>query len=102
LGVERFLVARAIENEAELRLCCEATSSGSAVVCRLTVSVEEMKRRVKMREPGIWQQKYVARVEDLNAILDRVKVEDFSIQNERHSLTEVAMEMLFRAGWIRG
>jgi hypothetical protein len=59
-----------------------------------------MKQRVKSRESGISQQEYVARVEELNAVLDRVQLEDFGVINEDRPLTEVAREVLVRAGWI--
>ena len=36
----------------------------------------------------------------LNAILDRARLEDFSVTNENRSLPDVAQEMLVKAGWI--
>ena len=100
LGVQRFLLARAIEDEAQLRLCRDIIPAASTVVCRLTASIETMKRRVQMRDFGISGREYVARVTKLNVILDRAQLEDFAVTNEDRSLTEVALEMLIRAGWI--
>jgi hypothetical protein len=100
LGVERFQLARAIEDDAQLRLCREIIPAANTVVCRLTASIETMKRRVQMRDPGISQREYVVRVAKLNAILDRARLEDFSVVNEDRSLTEVALEMLVEARWI--
>jgi len=99
-GVHRFLLARAIEDEAQLRLCLSSIPSASAVICRLTASIDAMKRRVQMRDLGMSQREYVARVTKLNAILDRAQLEDFAVTNEDRSLTEVALELLVRAGWI--
>jgi phosphosulfolactate synthase (CoM biosynthesis protein A) len=99
LGVTRLLLARAMENRAELELC-RVVSATNMVVCRLTASVEAMELRIKMRESGVLQRKYVARVAELNAILDRARLEDFTITSENPSLTEVAHEMLVKAGWI--
>jgi hypothetical protein len=59
-----------------------------------------MQQRVKVRESGVSQGEYVARVAKLNVILDRVRLEDFTITNENRSLTEVAHEMLVKALWI--
>jgi hypothetical protein len=59
-----------------------------------------MERRVKERESGASQREYVARVAKLNVILDRARLEDLSISTENRSATEVAREMLVRAGWI--
>ena len=100
LGVQRFLLARAIEDEAQLKLCREIIPAANTVVCRLVASIEAMKRRVRMRELGISQREYVARVAQLNAILDRARLEDFAVRNEDRPLTEVAIDVLVQAGWI--
>ena len=100
LGVTRFLLARALENRAELDLCRSIVSAANTAVCRLTASVETMEQRVRMRESGVSQRAYVARVAELNIILDRARLEDFSLASENRPLTEVAHEMLVTAGWI--
>ncbi len=100
LGVKRVLMARAMEDRAELELCRGAVSATSTAVCRLTANMEVMEQRVKKRESGVLQREYVARVVKLNDILDRARLEDFSVANENRPLREVAYEMLLRAGWI--
>ena len=100
LGVRRLLLARALEDRAELELCRRLVSAKNTVVCRLTASIEAMRQRVQTRESGVLQRKYVARVAKLNAILDRARLEDFTVTNENRSLTEAAHEMLVKAGWI--
>lgn len=100
IGVERLLLARAMEGHAELELCRGIISATNTVVCRLTATIEAMEQRVKMRESGALQRDYVARVTELNAILDRARLEDFTLSNENRSLTDVAHEMLVESGWI--
>jgi hypothetical protein len=100
LGVRRLLLARAMEDRAELELCRGIISATNTVVCRLTASIEAMQQRVNMRESGVSQGEYVARVAKLNVILDRARLEDFTVSSESRSLTEVAHEMLVKAGWI--
>ena len=100
LGVTRFLLARALENRCELDICRGIVSAVNTTVCRLTANVEMMGARVKRRESGVSQREYVSRVAELNVILDRARLEDFSVVNENRPLTEVAHEMLVRAGWI--
>jgi hypothetical protein len=100
LGVRRFLVARAIEDDARLKLCREIIPAANTVVCRLTASAETAKRRVEMRELGISRREYVARAAKLNVILDRAQLENFAVTNENRPLTDVALEMLVKAGWI--
>jgi hypothetical protein len=100
LGVQRFLVARAIEDRTQLKLCRDIIPAVNTVVCRLTASLEAMERRVQIRDLGIWQREYVARVAKLNVILEHARLEDFAITNENRSLTDVALEMLVKAEWI--
>jgi hypothetical protein len=59
-----------------------------------------MRQRVMMRESGFLQQQFVDRVSELNNILARAQLEDFAIVNENRSLTDVAREMLIKAGWL--
>jgi hypothetical protein len=100
LGVRRLLLARAMEDRTELALCRGAVSAANTAVCRLIAGIETMEQRVKTRETGERQNEFVARVRKLNSILDRAQLEDFAISNEDRSLTEVAHEMLLKAGWI--
>jgi hypothetical protein len=100
LGVQRFLVARAVEDYAQLKLCRDIVPAVNTVVCRLTASIEAMKRRVQTRDPGMSRRESVARVAKLNVILDGARLEDFAVANENRSLTEVALEVLAKAGWI--
>ena len=100
LGVHRFMVARAIEDAGELKLCRDIFSAASTVICRLTASLETMEQRVQERESGIAQLNYVARVAKLNAILDRGRLEDFTVTNENRPVTDVAIEILTKAGWL--
>lgn len=99
-GVRRLLLARAVENPAELEKCRVAVSATSTVVCRLTASIQTMQLRVRARELGPMQGESVARAAKLNQILDRARLEDFTITNENRPPAEVAWEMLLKAGWI--
>ena len=100
LGITRLLLARAMEDRGELELCQSIVSAANTIVCRLTASVAEMQQRVKMRETGTLQRQFVDRVVILDAILDRATLEDFAVVNENRSLSDVAQEMLIKAGWI--
>jgi hypothetical protein len=99
-GVQRFLLARAMESRAELELCRSAVAAANTAVCRIAASLETMQQRVKMREAGILQAEFVARVAILNEILDRAHLENFTITSENRPVNEVALEMLVKAGWI--
>ena len=100
LGVTRLLLARAMEDRAELELCRSMVSAAKTTICRLTAGIATMQQRVKQRESGVLQSEFVDRVAILDAILDRAHLEDFTIINEGRSLNDVAQEMLMKAGWI--
>src|SRR6266566_3544740 len=97
LGVDRFMVARAVENQAELERCVNGVAAQEVVVCRVSASVKTMQQRVGSRESGVARGKYVKRVGILNDTLDRAQLENFVVRNEGRPLTEVANEMLGRA-----
>jgi hypothetical protein len=71
LDVQRYLLARAVENDVELTELRGLVAAPNTVVCRLLASIETMQRRVEIRDSGILQSEYVGRVATLNAILDR-------------------------------
>jgi hypothetical protein len=100
LGVTRLLLARAVEDRGELELCSSVVAAANTQVCRLSAGIDTMQQRVKTRESGVLQREFVDRVAILDAILDRSRLEDFTIINEGRSLNDVAMEMLSKAGWI--
>jgi hypothetical protein len=100
IGVTRILLARAMEDRAELELCRSVVTAANTQVCRLTASMATMQQRVKIRESGVLQREYVDRVAILDTILDRAQLEDFAVINEDRSISEVAQEMLSKAGWI--
>lgn len=100
LGVTRMLLARAMESSGELDLCRRATSAARTIVCRLNASLKTMEERVKTREPGVLQQDYIARVAASNSVLDRARLEDFTIETENRSVIDTAREVLLKAGWI--
>jgi hypothetical protein len=79
VGVRRLLLAPAMEGHAELEFCRGVVSAANTAVCRLTASVEEMQRRVLRRELGVSQREYLARAAKLNTILDRARLEDFTV-----------------------
>jgi hypothetical protein len=99
-GVTRILLSRAVESRTELERCRAAAAAKTIVVCRLSSSLEVAEHRVKQRETGVWQARYVARVAELDAILDRARLEDFTVRSENRPVTATANEMLVRAGWL--
>jgi predicted kinase len=100
LGIDRLLLAAAVENPAELNKIRAVLPDAATVICRLTASLKTMEERVSVREPGILHDTFVARVAELDAILDAARLEDFLLSNDDRPVSEVATDLLARAGWI--
>ena len=96
----RLLIAEAVENRAELDLIRNAIPDSEILVCRLKARLATMQQRVLTREPGMLQERLVARVAALEAMLDTAGLEDFVVENDNRSVTEVAHRILVRAGWL--
>jgi|RhiMetdeSRZDD1v2_1073273.scaffolds.fasta_scaffold209016_3 cytidylate kinase len=99
-GIDRFLLALVIETSdvlADLRM---AFSADAITIARLVAPLETMAARLRVRDPGIRQQEFVDRSRTLEGILTAAALEDFTVPNDRRSVTDVAQELLERAGWI--
>jgi hypothetical protein len=99
-GISRILLAEAVETRDELERLRETFAGAEVVVCRLTATVETMERRLRLREPGMHQDRFVLRSRVLQEMLEAAKLEDFTVLNDGRPVTDVAREVLRRAGWI--
>lgn len=99
-GIRRALLAVAVEHREDLERIREAMSASKLSVCRLTAKIETMEDRVRLREPGMCQAQFVVRVRELECALESARVEDCVVLNDGRSITDVALEMLDRAGWL--
>jgi hypothetical protein len=99
-GVHSLVLASAVETRSALERLLAAIRPDQISVCRMRAAVSTMRERVRVREPGMLQQQLVDRVSILEAILDASALEDFAVTNEGRPVTEVAGEVLLRAGWL--
>ncbi|HMC78774.1 MAG TPA: hypothetical protein VKH34_16615 [Vicinamibacterales bacterium] len=99
-GATNLLLAEAVESRDELDRIAAAIPDCDIIVCRLTAPLGTMQRRVAGREPGMLQATFVARVAELESILDDADLEDFAVGNDGRSVTDVAREVLVGAGWL--
>ena len=99
-GLTRVLIAEAVENREELNRLRRVAPGSEVLVCRLRAAIDTMRERLRVREPGMLQAQFLARASELEQILDEANVEDFTIVNDQRSVTDVARELLERAGWI--
>ena len=100
-GAERLIVARVVENRAELDQYRAAVPGAQPIVCRLTAPLALAQERLRVREPGMFLEQALERAEELAGILERAGAEDFTVDNGPSRLvSEVARDMLSRAGWL--
>ena len=99
-GVAKFLLAGAIEDAQDLERIRLAAQADAVIVVRLSARLDTMEKRIRTRETGLHQSFFVARVAELEAILDRAHLERTTISNDGRSITEVARELLTGAGWL--
>ena len=70
-------------------------------VCLLKSPRSTMLRRLRIREPGLFQRKAMRKTIELDGLLERSGLEDFSVDNDDgRSVTDVAREVLHRVGWL--
>ena len=100
-GAERLIVARIVDSREGLEGYREAIPGAQITVCRLTASIDTMRQRLLPREPGMFREEALARSEALAITLEDAHVEDFRVDNDAgRNITEVAREVLSRAGWL--
>jgi hypothetical protein len=98
-GVTNIVVAAAIDRR-DLPFLKAALDDPETTICRLRAPLSVMQDRVRLREPGMFQTKGIERVAELDVLLDRAAIEDFTLTNHGHSITDLAVEMLTRARFI--
>ena len=99
-GITRLLLSEVLDTAAKRERLRQTIPGAEIVVCRLRATFITMQQRIRLREPGMLQEQFVARIAELEASLDAGRVEDFSVQNDGRSVTVVAREVLVRAGWL--
>jgi len=100
-GARRLLLASVVEDRAELQHYKVALPGAEIVVCRLIASSVTMQDRLRVREPGLFQPKALARSMELDSILSKARIENFVVYNDAgRPITEVAREVLTKAGWL--
>jgi hypothetical protein len=100
LGISRLVISGAIDSDARRDEIRSAVPTARLVICRLRARLETMEARVRLREPGMLQEEFVERVRVLEAALDATGLEDFAVDNDGRSITDVAREALRQAKWL--
>lgn len=98
-GATRLVIAGVIESREDLEVYSRCVPNAEIQLCRLTADLDLRRQRLRMREAGAGLDWHLDRTVELDTILDKAGIEDFSVDNSERPLREVALEVLSRAGW---
>lgn len=100
-GVTHLILARVLEDRAELARYRAAVPGAEITVCRLVAPEAIRVRRLLSRmPPGPSREWHVDRTVELESILGRLACEEFTVDNGDRPTRDVALEVLVRAGWL--
>jgi GTPase SAR1 family protein len=99
-GATRLVLARVVEDRADLDRYRAAVPGSDITVCRLVAPHDERVARLRRRmQPGEHLEWHIGRTGELHDILETADHDDFVVVNDR-ATNEVAIEVLTKAGWI--
>lgn len=100
-GATHLILARVLEDRAELNRYRAAVPGAEITVCRLTTPEPLRLERLHERmPPGPSRDWHLARTVELEGTLTDRACEDFEVENGDRPIREVALEVLSRAGWL--
>lgn len=100
-GADRLIIVDVVEERAYVEQYESAIPGARVVVCRLVAPQTLREQRITARDAGASRDWHLARTVELDAILDEAKVSDFEVDNGDRHVTDVAVEVLVRAGWLQ-
>jgi hypothetical protein len=100
-GATHLILARVLEDRAELDRFRAAVPGANITVCRLIApEAVRMERLVGRMPPGPSRDWHLSRTVELDRVLERLAFEDFTVENGGRPLREVAVEVLAGLGWM--
>lgn len=100
-GAQRLVLARVIEERAELERYQATIPGAEIVVCRLVAPQPLTIARLRARmPPGPSRDWHEHRTVELEEILEQAAVEDFVVTNDDRQTRDVALDVLSQAGWL--
>lgn len=99
-GADRLILARVVEDRAELDQYAAALGDCSFTVVLVRASESTRQVRIAAREFGESLKWHARRSTELDHILNEAKAHDFEVFNDGRDPRETAMEILDRTGWI--
>ncbi len=98
-GVERLVLARLLEDRAQLEELRAALAGVHLAVVRLVAPAALIERRLRARDAGAQLAEHLAEFAGFAARAETSALEDAVVENGERPLEEVAAEVLEAAGW---
>ena len=93
-GARCLVMARVVETEGELEGFRDAVPGADIVVVRLTASPPVLAERVRLRERGHGLEWHLQRATELARILEQAAIEDYRIQTDGRTVSDIAREIV--------
>jgi hypothetical protein len=74
-GITRVLLTEAVETREELQRLRQVLAGAELAVCRLTAGIDTMERRLRIREPGMHEERFVARSRRFQETLEAARLD---------------------------
>lgn len=99
IGVDYLVLARVIEDPAELERYQQAIPEAEIKVVRVTAPPDLIQQRLVQREVGSFYGRAWQRSQELTQALDSIDIESIVVENDGRSIREVALEVLGNLDW---
>lgn len=100
-GAHRLVLVRVIESRSELASYRRVLPGVDITIVRLRASLETLRNRVTNRELGSDRTASLERAIELADLMDEQAVEDYLVETDGRTVTEVARQILRQADWLR-
>ncbi len=100
VGVEYLILARGVTQREPVETLRRVWPGTPLTVVRLLASSRTLKQRLTHRDVGQTLQEHLGEVDIMTETLDRLKLEQATVMNEGHSITEVARQVITVTGWV--
>lgn len=101
-GATHLVLADVVESTDERSAYRAAVPGAALTIARLRASLPTLAERIGGRETGVGHEWHINRAAELAAQMDRDQIEDFVVETDGRSVTEIAQEIIDRCDLLAG
>ena len=99
-GVRRLVLVRALRRRESVDGLRRALPDADLTVVRLLASRATVEERLRRRDTGSVLKEHLVETLQMAESMDSAALEDFQVENDGRPVSDVAAEILRRAGWV--